>query len=409
MPVHLDVPHLLGILALLLATARLAGTLAQRVGQPAVLGELLAGVLLGVSGLGLVDPHDAPLRFMAELGVVLLLFEIGLETDLAKLLHVGLTSLTVAVVGAALPFALGYAVCRLMGLTSLVSIVAGATLTATSVGITARVLSELGRLQEHESQIILGAAVIDDVIGLVTLAIVAALTHGREITALGVVRITALAVGFIIVALLLGRWLLRPLVGCILRGSSSAAVTVTAVVVALGLAWLATVSGSEMIIGALVAGLVLRETPQVRDIQRGVAQLGHFFVPIFFVIVGAAVDLQALNPADSDDRWTLYVAGLLLVAAVIGKFAAAYAPFWFRGNKRMIGIGMIPRGEVGLIFAQMGLAREVFNLGMYSAVALVVMITTFLVPPLLKLTTSPGKTPRQPDEQEEVESLVMEP
>lgn len=409
MPAPLHPAATLGLLALVLATAKLLGRLAKLVGQPAVLGELLAGVLLGTSALGVVDPHEPVLQLMAELGVVLLLFEIGLETDLGKLLHVGLSSATVATVGAALPFLLGYAACRLMGLTSIVAMVAGATLTATSVGITARVLSDLGRLQERESQIILGAAVIDDVIGLVTLSVVAALARGHEVTALGVVRITAWAVGFILVAMLLGRWILRPLVRWILNGTTPATTTVTALVAALGLAWLASVSGSETIIGALVAGLVLRGTPQVHDIQRGVAQLGHFFVPIFFVTVGAAVDVQVLNPANAQERWTLYVAGLLLLAAVAGKFAAAYAPFWFRGNKRMIGIGMIPRGEVGLIFAQMGLAREVFDLAMYSAVALVVMITTLIVPPLLKLTTGPGGARRQPDEQEEVESLVMEP
>lgn len=409
MPDHGNVPQFLGLLAIILAAAKVLGTAAQRVGQPAVLGELLAGVLLGSSVCGIVDPQHAILRLLSDLGVVLLLFEIGLETDLRKLLRVGLSSATVAVVGAALPFALGYAACRLLGLSSMVAIVAGATLTATSVGITARVLSELGRLQDRESHIILGAAVIDDVIGLVTLSVVAGLTHGHEITALGVARTTALAVGFIAVALVLGIWVLRPLIRRVMRDESPAGVTVTAVVVALALAWLASVCGSEMIIGAMVAGLILRGTRETHDIQRGVAQLGHFFVPIFFVTVGAAVDLKVLNPAVAEERWTLYVAGMLLVAAIVGKFVAGYAPFWFHGDKRVIGIGMIPRGEVGLIFAQMGLARGVFDLGLYSAVTLVVMVTTLLVPPLLKALWPPGSGPRKRDEQAEVESLVMEP
>ena len=158
----------------------MCGALAKAVGQPTVLGELVAGVLLGSSVLGLVDPGVETIHLLAELGVIVLLFAIGLETDLTKLLKVGAASAAVAAVGVALPFALGFAVCRLLGLPSLVAIVAGASMTATSVGITARVLSDLGRLQEPESQIILGAAVIDDVIGLVILTVVSGLARGKR-------------------------------------------------------------------------------------------------------------------------------------------------------------------------------------------------------------------------------------
>jgi Kef-type K+ transport system membrane component KefB len=154
---------------------------------------------------------------------------------------------------------------------------------------------------------------------------------------------------------------------------------------ALGLAWLASVSGSAMIIGAFAAGLLLRGTPQAHEIERGVASLGHFFVPLFFVAVGAAVDVQVLNPIDPTNRKTLLIGGMLIVAAVVGKFLAGFAPFWFRGNKTVIGVGMIPRGEVGLIFAQMGLSCGVFDAGLFSAVTLMVMVTTFMAPPLLKL------------------------
>ena len=180
------------------ATAKLCGALAKAVGQPTVLGELLAGVLLGSSVLGLVNPEVEVVHLLSELGVILLLFAIGLETDLRKLLKVGGASAAVAAVGVVLPFALGYGACRLLGLPNLVAIVAGASLTATSVGITARVLSDLGRLQEPESQIILGAAVIDDIIGLVILTVVAGMTRGEEVTLLGVARITAVAFGFLV-------------------------------------------------------------------------------------------------------------------------------------------------------------------------------------------------------------------
>ncbi|HEY2762160.1 MAG TPA: cation:proton antiporter, partial [Pirellulales bacterium] len=169
---HLEVSKLLGLLVVVLGAAKLFGTVARAVGQPAVLGELVAGVVLGTSVGGLVDPHNDILHLFSEIGVVILLFETGLETDLLKLLRVGGAAATVAVVGVALPFALGYAVCRVLGLANLQAVVAGAALTATSVGITARILTDLNRLHEPESHIILGAAIIDDVIGLVILALV---------------------------------------------------------------------------------------------------------------------------------------------------------------------------------------------------------------------------------------------
>lgn len=405
---HLDVPQYLGLLVIMLGAAKLFGALAQRVGQPAVLGELLAGVTLGTSVLGLVNPKQETLHLLAELGVVILLFEIGLETDLRKLLQVGGASSAVAIVGVVLPFALGYAVCRLLGLDNLVAVVAGATLTATSVGITARVLSDLGRLQEPESQIVLGAAVIDDVIGLVILAVVSGLTQGQEVTVLGVVRVAAVAFGFLAGTLVVGNLLVPPLVHLVSRLGLPGTATMFAVMLALGLAWLAWVAGSALIIGAFAAGLLLRRTSQAPDVERGVAHLGHFFVPLFFVAVGAAVDVRVFNPLEPANRQTLLVGSLLIIAAVVGKFLAGYAPLWFRGNKKVIGVGMIPRGEVGLIFAQMGLAAGVFDPGLFSAVTLMVMVTTFLAPPLLRLLFPPTQPGQKPPEPEGLEELVTE-
>ncbi|MEX0641452.1 MAG: cation:proton antiporter [Pirellulales bacterium] len=405
---HLDVPQLLGLLVVIFAAATLFGTLAQRIGQPAVLGELVAGVILGVSVAGLVDPNSEVLHLLAELGVVILLFEIGLETNLRKLLEVGGASALVAIVGVALPFALGYAVCRALDLSNLVGIVAGATLTATSVGITARVLSDLGRLQEPEGQIILGAAVADDVIGLVILSVVAGLTEGHEATAAGVAQTTGIAFGFLAATLLVGSLLVPRAMRLIGQVDLPGTATMLAVMLALALAWLASVAGSAMILGAFAAGLLLHATPQAREIERGVAHLGRFFVPIFFVSVGAAVDLRVLNPIDPANHRTLLIGALLVVAAVVGKFLAGYAPFWFRGNKKVIGVGMIPRGEVGLIFAQMGLATGVFDAGIFSAVTLMVMVTTFMAPPLLKYLFPPVGGRRTPNEPEGIEQLVTE-
>lgn len=406
---HLNVPQFLGLLVVMLGTAKLFGALAKWIGQPAVLGELVAGVILGISVFGLVDPKNEVLHLLAELGVVILLFEIGLETDLRNLLKVGGSAAMVAVVGVVLPFALGYAVCWTLGLNNLVSIFAGATLTATSVGITARVLSDLNRLQEPESQIILGAAVIDDVIGLVILAVIGGLTQGQGVTALGVAKTTGIAFGFLAGTLLIGRLIVPPLVRLVSRVDLPGTTTMLAIILAFGLAWLASVAGSAMIIGAFAAGLLLRETPQVHEIERGVTHLGHFFVPLFFVAVGAAVDLRVLNPVDPANRQTLILGGLLIVAAVVGKFLAGYAPFWFRGNKKVIGVGMIPRGEVGLIFAQMGLSSGVLNPGLFSAVTLMVMVTTFMAPPLLKLLFPPVRPEQKPLEPEGIKDLVTEP
>lgn len=409
---HVDVPQTLGLLVVMLGTAKLFGGLAKWIGQPAVVGELIAGVVLGLSVAGLVDPGNGILHLLAEIGVVILLFEIGLETDLRKLLKVGGESAAVAVVGVALPFALGYAVCWFLGLSNLVAVVAGATLTATSVGITARVLSDLNRLQEPESQIVLGAAVIDDVVGLVILAVVSGLTEGREVTVLGVTTTTAIAFGFLAGTLLLGRFLVPPAVRLVSRANLPGTPTMIAVMLAFGLAWLASVAGSALIIGAFAAGLLLRETSQAHEIEQGVAHLGHFFVPLFFVTVGAAVDVNVLNPFEPANRTILVVGGLLLVAAMIGKFVAGYAPFWFAGNKKVIGVGMIPRGEVGLIFAQMGLASGVFDSSLFSAVTLVVMVTTFVAPPLLKVLFPPvprGPQQPRPAAAEGIGELVTEP
>jgi Kef-type K+ transport system membrane component KefB len=379
------VPAVLLMLAALLAGARLLGEAAERVGQPAVLGELLAGVVLGPSVLGVVNPDLPVVHVMAEIGVVILLFQIGLETNLRRLLSVGGTAATVALVGVAVPFVLGLEAGRLLGLGQLPSLVAAAALTATSVGITARVLSDLGRLQDQESQVVLGAAVIDDIIGLIILAVVARLVAGHSLSAGNIAVTTLTAFGFVAAALLLGRLIVPALFRLLARIGSEQAVAMMGLVVAFLLATLADAVGSALIIGAFTAGLVFAPTVHARPIERGVVRLGHFFVPIFFVVVGAAVDVRSFL-----DAKVLLIGGVLIVVAVVGKVIAGFAPFWFRGRKLVVGVGMVPRGEVGLIFAQTGLAAGVLDAGLFSAITAMVMVTTFIAPPALKALLGPA-------------------
>lgn len=395
------------MLVAMLIAAKAAGELAQRIGQPAVLGELIGGILIGGSALRLVDPHVETIHMLSELGVVILLLAIGLETDLRALLSVGWTSLVVAIVGVALPFVLGYAACRMLGMVDLPSIMAGATLTATSVGITARVLTDLGRLRDVEGQIILGAAVFDDILGLVILTIVSGMAEGGSVGVSDILLTTLAAFGFLAAALIVGGLVLPLLVRLAGRIDLPGTPTIFALTLALGLAWLAEKSGSALIIGAFVAGVLLARTERAHEIEKGITSLGHFFVPLFFTAVGASVDLGALNPAHADGRWALVVGSALIVCGVAGKLAAGFAPFWFQGDKRVIGVGMVPRGEVGLIFAQMGLNTGVFDAGLFGGVTLMVIVTTFLAPPLLKaLLGSAGAPPT--GESEGIDDLVYE-
>ena len=370
------------LVAIIVAT-KLLGEVAQRIGQPAVLGELLAGVVLGVSVLGVLDPADPVISAFSEIGVIVLLFEIGLHTNLEELLEVGSSALVVGAVGVVVPFTLGYWVAHLIGLPVVPAIVCGAALTATSIGISARVLSDLGQLDTPEGQVVLGAAVLDDVIGLIILAVVSGLVAGASVSIGGIGVNVAVSVGFIVAALVIGGRLAPPLFRIVARLQTSGALGLLALGFAFLLAWLAAEARSAPIIGAFAAGLVLHGTPQRREIEEKVTTLGHFFVPIFFAAVGAAVDLRTLL-----DGQVALVGGALIVVALFGKFVAGYAPWWFEGNKAMIGVSMIPRGEVGLIFAQMGLTTGALDVGLFSAIALMVMVSTFLPPPILARMSS---------------------
>lgn len=373
-----DYASFLGVLAAVLIATKVLGAVAHRFGQPAVLGELIAGILLGKSALGILDPADPFVGLLAEIGVLVLLFAIGLETDLRKLLRVGGSAFAVGITGVILPFVLGYFTAEMLGLSSITAIVCGAALTATSVGISARVLSDLGQLNTDEGQIVLGAAVIDDVVGLVILSIVASVVAGTAITLGSVSYTVAIAVGFLAVTVALGLRLVPPIFRYIDRTRLRESVGAIAIALGFLIAWLAGLAGSAGIIGAFAAGLILHDTAQRDTIEKTATAVGHFFVPVFFAAVGAAVDISAFG-----DGGILKIAAALFLVGVTTKFVAGFAPVWFRGSKALIGISMIPRGEVGLIFAQMGVASGALDNRLFSAVTVVVMGTTFLVPPLL--------------------------
>ncbi|HJS46884.1 MAG TPA: cation:proton antiporter [Gemmatimonadales bacterium] len=385
---------LLLVLAGMLVGAKVLGDLAERVGQPAVLGELLAGVLLGPSALGLLPAagFDAEfIRVLGEVGVILLLFEIGLETDLREMTRVGPTSLAVAAAGVALPFLLGFAYWAHLapavvagGDRHLAAIFVGATLTATSVGITARVLGDLGQLGTREARIVLGAAVIDDVLGLVILSVVVGLAAGAAFSLAGVAWTLALAIGFLAAAVLLGRALAPRLFDLVDRMRVRHVLVVVAIAFALAVSALAAVAGSAMIIGAFAAGLVLSGTNQFDAIEERVRPVAAVFTPFFFVGVGGNLDLGLLDPRRPGAGTVLTVAAVLTLLAIAGKVAAGWAAPWDRFRRLVVGVGMVPRGEVGLIFAEIGRRAGVLSTEVFGAVLLMVMATTFVAPPALK-------------------------
>jgi Kef-type K+ transport system membrane component KefB len=391
-----SIPNLFLVLAAMLIAAKLLGELAERFGQPAVLGELIAGVILGGSVLGIVPTTGTGaeiIHVLAELGVVLLLFEIGLETDLKEMFRVGTASLSVAAVGVVLPFVLGFAYWAYLPHAAsdsgadltMAAIFVGATLTATSVGITARVLSDLGQMHTEEAKIIIGAAIIDDVLGLVILTVVSGMAAGASVEAIGILRVLAVAIGFLVIAVLVGRFAAPRLFDLVVRMRVRYVLLVFAIAFVLGLSATASLIGSALIIGAFAAGLILSGTNQFDTIEHEVRPVASIFTPIFFVSVGASVNLGLLNPAREGAAGILGIAAVLTLLAVVGKLAAGWAAPWVRFRRLVVGVGMVPRGEVGLIFADIGRRAGVLNEAVFGAVLLMVMATTFIAPPGLKV------------------------
>lgn len=380
----MEFAHILLMLVVILAAAKLLTDISDRVSQPAVLGELLAGLILGDSLLRVVSPQNEILHMLAEFGAVLLLFEIGLESDITELFRVGWRSLWVAVIGVVTPAVLGFGVSVLLGQPILPAVFIGATLTATSVGITARVLKDIGILRWGESQVILGAAVADDVIGLLILAVVSGLAQGESLSLWQASKVLGLALVFLVGALTVGLKASHFLLRFAVQMRARAALVTAALVFCFLFAALAQMAGLAPIVGAFSAGLVLARTEhRIRIVERASA-IADMLVPIFFVMMGAQMNLRAIDLATPAGKAVLSLAGMLIVVAILGKVASGLALWGTRMRAWLVGVGMVPRGEVGLIFATIGLQQKVFDVTMYTAILVLVMVTTLITPPWLR-------------------------
>ncbi|MFH1712490.1 MAG: cation:proton antiporter [Patescibacteria group bacterium] len=409
-------------IAILLILAKVSG-LVEKIGQPSVLGELIIGIIIGnlaLLGIHLFDvvKDDEIIKFLAELGVVILLFQIGLESNIKEMKKVGVKALMVAVVGVVAPFVLGTYIVGpwlMPGLDMNAYLFLGASLTATSVGITARVFKDLKKLQTNEAKIVLGAAVFDDVLGLIILAIVSAIAVGGAVSVGMIGVITAKAILFLVGAIVLGQ-LFAPIIGkYVAKIQTGSGMKFTlAIAFCLIFAWAAQKIGLAPIVGAFAAGLVLdpvhfkyfKDPKVVRDVKRAVKDadsqikedvtkaiephahrhiedliepVAFFLVPLFFVVTGMSVNLETFS-----DPKIIGVALAISVIAVIGKYIAGFVAG--KGiNKHIVGVGMIPRGEVGLIFASIGKGLGVVSDEVFSIIVIMVIITTLVSPPLLAI------------------------
>jgi Kef-type K+ transport system membrane component KefB len=416
-------PVLLALFTILVA-AKIGGELFDRLSLPAVLGELIAGIVLG--NLILINPGWSffePLRSMpvqenwalildslARIGVIILLFEVGLESTIQGMINVGKSAFLVAVAGVIAPFILGYAASwifvkelppELAALApgfklSYIHLFMGAVLCATSVGITARVFKDLGKLQIKEAQIILGAAVIDDVLGLMILSIVSGIVtaaeSGQRLEIGSILRLMGMAILFLGGSLTIGTFLVPRIMKQLAKLHTGGMMIVSALLFCFGMAYLANAAGLAPIVGAFAGGLLLeqvhfREFREEIEIEHLIKPVSAFLVPIFFVLMGIQVRLETFARLP-----VLGVALGLTLAAIIGKQICGLGVLDRGLNRFGIGIGMIPRGEVGLIFASVGKSLKVIDDATFSAVVIMVMVTTLITPPLLKMTLERGRS-----------------
>jgi Kef-type K+ transport system membrane component KefB len=423
---------LLSLVAIYIAS-KVGAEISRMMDFPPVLGELVAGVVVGISALHLVvfpesgatasdsvimtilqflgnldaeavtsifQSQSEVVSVLAELGVIILLFEIGLESDLRELQKVGYQATIVACVGVAVPFAAGTAgLMLLFHVAAIPAIFAGAALTATSIGITSKVLSEIGQLKSREGQIIVGAAVIDDILGIIVLAVVASLAKTGEIDVWNVIYLIVSATVFLIGSILLGKFFNKSFSAVTKQLQTRGNLIVPAMIFAFFMAFIGSAIHLEAILGSFAAGLVLDETDERNELDEQVKPIADILVPIFFVTVGAKADLGVLNPINPENRAGLAIATFLLIVAILGKVVTGWSVFGQPGiNRLAIGIGMIPRGEVGLVFVGIGSASGTLDKPLQVAIIIMVIMTTFLAPPLLRVVFKEPTAPNQPIE-----------
>lgn len=382
-------------IVLILVTARIFGDIAARLQIPSVIGELLAGMLLGPSLLNYIHPTP-PIQLLAQIGIILLLFEVGLETDVGRLVRAGIKSTSVAIVGVVFPLLAGFVLSYYyFGFSMLASLFVGCTLTATSIGITLRVLSDLKQQQTAEAQVILGAAVLDDIIGIILLSLLFEFSSGGGINLWNVGKVVL----FIGIFFLIAPIAAKLISGVIKRWDSISDVQglLPTMIVSLILffAWITNQLGAPELLGGFAAGVALSRqfflpfAAMLHDsqefnhkIHEQMKPIVHLFTPIFFVSIGLSLNLREIDWGSSF-IWTLSIG--LLIVAVITKLAAGFVLFKDSlYSKALIGTAMIPRGEVGLIFGEVGLDTGVFNNEIYAAVIIVIAATTLFPPFVLR-------------------------
>jgi Kef-type K+ transport system membrane component KefB len=377
-------------LASILFFAKVLGEIALKFGQNAIIGELLAGVFIGPSVLGIVSETPV-LSNIAELGAIILLFEVGLSTDIKGFFKSSGWALIVALVGVIVPYFLAYFVFLRFGLTDMQAIFAGAVLTATSVGITIRVFMDLKCVKTEEAKIVLGAAVIDDIIGLTILAVVLKLVTGGIVSFGTVAYVSGIAVLFLVLSIVAGVLIAPTIFKFISKMKQSYMLSIMGIVFCFFVSAFSTKIELAPIVGAFVAGLVISTIKQCEEIKKDIKPISAVFVPIFFVLIGAKVDISTFNPFIAANREILILTGILFVVAFVGKAVAGFAVLKKGINTLLIGISMVPRGEVGFIFAEIGLKNNVFETRDYSALVAVIMLTTFITPIILKYLISKQK------------------
>ena len=392
---HMEIHTFLLILLAILLAARILGELAVRLKTPPVIGELLAGVVLGPSLLGWIEPSTV-LKLLAEIGIILLLFEVGLETDVMRLVKTGAKPVIVATAGFVLPLLLGYGVSHyIFDQSQLVSLFVGGTLTATSIGITVRVLTDLKRQGSPEAQIVLGAAVLDDVMGVVLLAFLYEFSVSGSVQLAGAGKVLVFVALFMLLAPLAAKLMVEVIKRFARVSQIPGLIPTTVVALVLFFAWLAHAVGAPALLGGFAAGLALSQRfffpmgVAIRSADPTFAQrmekemkpIIHLFTPIFFVMVGLSLSLRAIDWS-SPFIWSFSLA--LFALAVAGKMLAAFLIRATLHARLAIGLAMVPRGEVGLIFTELGRAAGIFNNELYAIMVIVIVLTTLLPPFALK-------------------------